>query len=366
MQGGGYGAQAPRGSVRHAYPLSVTSSGFLTAFALNMRTLPFAIVRFFMHLLHGIFGWTWVLASVALAVYVGSKVQPYLGIAAFVASVLLYALMWHGWFRYVLYGVKSAHVAVLTELITRGKLPSGSGSMLGYGRHVITERFGDVAQLYLFQMLVRLVVAEFTLGLTLLSGLMPFGIGFVARSGGRLVRASTRYLDEALFAYSLVRSSDPLWDASSEGLGYYFQNSKEMVKTSVWMVVLDILFRIVMWVVFGIAWSILLYGIALPILTAHAAGLQAWTGSDQPVNVVGLAVVAAAIGALIATGLTTSAIEQAFLRPIYLTMIITKFLNVIQSQPLDPSFEQHLGSRAGRLHSLAAQIDANRGLRTER
>ncbi|MGH7282291.1 MAG: hypothetical protein ACRELY_12245, partial [Polyangiaceae bacterium] len=299
-----------------------------------------------------------ILGSLGLAIFVGMKVQPYLGVAVFIAGVFLYSILWAWWFRYLLYGVKCAHVAVLTDLITRGKIGSGSESMLSYGRHVVSERVSDVAQLWVFQSMLRLVMIQFTLGIDFLSELMPFGIGFLARSGRRLLRASTQYLDEALFSYSLVRLSDPLWDACSEGLGYYFQNSKEILKTTVWMVFLNFLFRLALWLVFVVAWSLMLYGVALSILTAHAAAIQAWAGGDSPPDLPGLSVVCAAIAGLILTAITTSAINNSFLRPVSLTMIITKFLNVIQSQPLEPGFEQYVGSRGPRLQSLAAQIDA--------
>ena len=360
---GGYAPPARGGTVRHAYPLSITSASFFSAFALNMRTLPFAFVRFFLHFFHALFAWCLILGSIALAIFLGVKVQPYLGVGVFIAGFVLYAILWRSWFRYLLYGVQCAHVAVLTDLITRGKVGNGTESMLGYGRHVVSERVGDVAQLLVFQAMLRLVIAEFTLGLNFLSELMPFGIGFVARWSRRLIRESTRYLDETLFAYSLVRLGDPLWDACSEGLGYYFQNSKEILKTSTWIVFLNVVFRLGLWILFFIVWAFVLYGIALSILAGHATDIQAWAGTENPADVQGLSVVAGIVGSIIMTSITTGAVNHAFLRPVYLTMIVTKFLNVIQSQPLDPSFEQYFGSRGPRLRSLAAQIDANRSQR---
>ena len=55
---------------------------------------------------------------------------------------------WGTILRYVLHLLSCGHVAVLTELITRGQVGNGSESMLAYGRRVVTERFGQVNALF--------------------------------------------------------------------------------------------------------------------------------------------------------------------------------------------------------------------------
>ncbi len=358
----GYGVGG-RAGIRHAYPLSVTNPSFTSAFVLNLRTLPYAFVRFFLHATHAVVAVAFFGAAFVCAGVVGKTVHPFAGVAVLFIGVAIYGILWTWWFRYVLYAVKCGHIACLTDLVTRGKVGNGNEGMLSYGKHVVRERFPDVVQLFLLQGLIRGVVSEFNAAIGFLGDFLPFNIGVMFVFGRRLLRTGTRYLDESLFSYSLIRRSEPLWDACSEGLGYYFQNSKEILKTSIWMMVINSALRTLLSLVIAIGamWFLFLTmkGVAsdraveiLNVVTP-ATGL---TG-DAALDV--FAIGSALLGTLIFTMTSLYAVEHAFLHPIYLTMVMTKFLMVIQSQPLDPSFERYLGSsRAQKLRNFATQLRA--------
>jgi hypothetical protein len=355
----GYGGGAGVG-IRHAYPLAVTSASFTSAFVLNLRTLPYAFVRFFLHLAHAVVALLFFVALVVCAGVLAKATHPLAGVAAFVAGLVIYGILWAWWFRYVLYAVKCGHIACLTDLVTRGKVANGSDGMLTYGRHVVSERFPDVVQIFTLQALIRSVVAEFNWSIGFLGDFLPFNLGVILMFGRRLLTASTRYLDETLFSYSLIRRNEPLWDAVSEGLGYYFQNSKEILKTSLWMMFLNMVLRfLITWTV-GIASAWLLFHLFEGLADAHATEILnaiAPGGTDDgEMTLMILSGMAAIVGGLVFAMISLHTIEQSFLHPIYLTMVISKFLIVIQSQPLDPSFERFLGSaRAQSLRTFATQ-----------
>jgi len=73
-----------RAGIRHAYPLAVTSASFMTAFVLNLRTLPYAFVRFFLHAVHAIVALAFFAAAIVCAIALGKSVHPYAGVAVFV------------------------------------------------------------------------------------------------------------------------------------------------------------------------------------------------------------------------------------------------------------------------------------------
>ncbi|HEX7664688.1 MAG TPA: hypothetical protein VF407_09260, partial [Polyangiaceae bacterium] len=84
MQGYGGPQQRARdggGSIRHAYPLSSTSTGFFAALLLVLRTLPYAFVRFLAHVLHFVVALALIGGSCVLAAIVGSAVHPGAGVA---------------------------------------------------------------------------------------------------------------------------------------------------------------------------------------------------------------------------------------------------------------------------------------------
>jgi hypothetical protein len=355
----GYGGGASVG-IRHAYPLAVTSASFTSAFILNLRTLPYAFIRFFLHVVHAVVAVLFFVALAVCSAELGKFVHPVAGVGVFIAGSVIYGIVWAWWLRYLLYAVKCGHIACLTDLVTRGQVGNGNESMLTYGRHVVSDRFPDVVQVFALQALIRGVVHEFNWSIGFVGDFLPFNLGILLMFGRRLLTASTRFLDETLFSYSLIRRSEPLWDVCSEGLGYYFQNSKEILKTSIWMMFLNPALRfLIMWTI-GIATAWFSFHLFDGIAHAHANEiLNAVSpgGTDNgELTLAILSGMAAIVFALVFALFSLHTIEQAFLHPVYLTMVISKFLIVIQSQPLDPSFERFLGTtRAQALRTFATQ-----------
>ncbi|HEX7666661.1 MAG TPA: hypothetical protein VF407_19170, partial [Polyangiaceae bacterium] len=210
---------------------------------------------------------------------------------------------------------------------------------------------------------VRGIVHEFNSGLGFVSEIMPLDLGFVSAFAGRLLRAATRYLDETIFAYSLLRRNEPLWDVCSEGIGYYFQNTREILKTSVWTMLVSAVVTILSWIVFVAIWSVVLFPLVRTLTVSHLGSIyDPSAGSGAPGDPsTAVAVLGAIFGALILTAITVRLVSEAFLHPVYLTMVMTKYLVTIQMQPLDPSYQRFFGSaRAVSLRNVVSQIDATR------
>lgn len=323
-------ASHPEQAVRHSYPLAVSESGFGSSSVLLLKTLPYALARF----------------GVLLAVSVGTVLWYVLtfGGAAFIAErvpLLAYGWMLFGvgawgyayWFlvRYFLYLLKSGHIAVLTELITYGQIQNGQEGMFQYGKRVVKERFGEVNAMFALDAIVKAVVGVFNGTLNWVANLLPIpGLRSVTQLVSTVVRAATSYIDETLFSYSLARGDENKWRSAQDGLVYYAQNHEAILKTSIWIVLLD-------WALTGVLWFVCL----------GFAGALAWMLPPGGLGQFGVLLLAVLVGANL---------RSAFLKPLFLVMIMTKFHVSIQNQPINLEWDARLSSVSAKFRELKAQV----------
>ncbi len=138
----------PSHAVRHGYPLAVRDHGLGTAISLLMRSLPYALARFGILLGYAVACIIWIVVAFGGAAWLGTHIAGAFGFVWLVMCLVGVGWFWGTILRYVLHLLACGHVAVLTELITRGQVGNGSESMLAYGKRVVTERFGQVNALF--------------------------------------------------------------------------------------------------------------------------------------------------------------------------------------------------------------------------
>ena len=175
-----------------------------TALGLTLKTLPFALIRFAILAGSAIAG----LAISALALYLYTKWAKADSSAMGLLLVLCLVMgtSWHFILRYSLYLLKAGHVAVLTELITRGQVGDQGEGMLSYGKRQVTERFGQVNVSFAVDSAVRGVVRAFNRTLDFVASLLPIpGLDSAVSAVNAIVYASTTYMDETILSYSMVR-----------------------------------------------------------------------------------------------------------------------------------------------------------------
>ncbi len=319
----------PDAPVRHSYPLAIKEAGFGTALSLVMRTLPYAVVRFGILLAFAVVTIVWFGATFGGASWLGATIHPWIGVGWMVAGLGLYGYAW--WFvvRYALYLIQAGHVAVLTELITKGEIGNGSVGLFEYGKKVVTERFGQVNLLLALHLLIRGVVRAFNATLNVISHLLPIpGLSTVAGLVAAIVRAATSYIDQTIFSYNLARGDENAWRSSKDGLIYYCQNATEILKTAIWVVVIDKVLTVLIWVVM-LAPAFLLLGV-LP--SAIAPG--------------------GFIAGLIVAALLASTVRAAFLKPIFLVMVMTKFHVVVHGQAINAEWDERLALLTGKFRAI--------------
>jgi hypothetical protein len=316
----------PAAAVRHSYPLVIQDAGLGTAFGLLMRTLPFLLVRLGILVAFTVLGL--VVWAVALLGFWLFKRIPIVGLVWMLMVLGAAGWFWRAVLRYTLYMLKAAHIAVLTELLTKGEVGNGQQSMFAYAKGVVKERFGEINVLFALDILVAGVVGAFNRTLDWVSSLLPVpGLDSITGVVKAVLRASTTYIDETILSYNLARGDENVFRSSKDGLIYYAQNCKEVLKTGIFVVVLDKILTVVIWAV----------------MLAPAFGMAYFMPQTGPF---------AFFTVFIISILFAGNVRSAFLKPLFLTMVMIKFHTLVQNQPINETWDARLDSASDKFREL--------------
>ncbi|WP_156179856.1 hypothetical protein [Bradyrhizobium sp. LTSPM299] len=303
----------------HSYPLLVHDHGLATAFRLLVETLPYALARWGVLLAFAVACVVWIGIGVGGAVWLGAHVATMFGVCWLLGVLLAGGWIWGAILRYVLHMIACGHVAVLTELITRGRIGDGNEGQFAYGRRIVMARFGEVAALFGISVLVRSVLRAFHNGLDTLGEWLPTpGVSTIVGLVNTILSAATRYLDKVVLSYDLARGGDDPRRNVQDGLVYYCQNAKPILTTSIWMVVversLSILLCLLLLVPAGFLTMVLPeairdYGVLVTILVA---------------------------------ALLAMTLRSAFIQPLFLICIMIRFHALVHEQPINATWVGYL------------------------
>jgi hypothetical protein len=327
------GHSHPDRPVRHSYPLAIEDASLSTALGLLMKTMPYALARFGVLLTVSIATIVWYVVTFGGWGFLAAKVHPFAGYAWLFVGLGVFGYFWRTLVRYFLYMLKAGHIAVLTELMTKGEVGSDAEGMFAYGKKVVTERFGQMNAMFALDMLVHGVVRAFNRTLDWIASLLPIpGLQGVVGIVNAVVYSATTFVDETILSYSLARGDENVFRSSRDGLIYYAQNSKEVLKTGVWIVVLDKVATFFTWI------AMLLPAIVLTwILPASIKGVGgAFT--------------------LVMAALFAWNLRAAFLEPLFLIMIMVKFHVSVRDQPIHMEWDQRLSSVSDKFVELKKQV----------
>lgn len=316
----------PDQPVRHTYPLAITTDGFSTALSLCLKTSPYILLRLGILLLFALGTIIWFVICGGLAALFSGKNGEHAGggLLLFIFAIGVPAGIF-AWLRnYVLYVLKLGHVAVLTKLITDGNVPSGKGQ-IEYGKEIVATRLGEITTLFVLDALITGVVRAFNTTLEWLSNLIPIpGLNNIVQVINAIIRNATTFIDETIFSYNLARADENIWRSSADGLVYYGQNVKPVLKTAVWSLLIEYALIVVLFII---------------CLTPAA-----FIGYMLPSAVAGFAWVFAIIIA--------ASIRSAVLHPIFLTMVMLTFHLNARGQSIDKSVADKLSSVSGKFQEL--------------
>lgn len=316
-------------SVRHSYPLRIRDHGLGTAVALSIRSLPYALTRFAVEMGFTIAGIVWIVVAFGGAAWLGTHVAQAFGWVWLIVCVGGVGWFWATVLRYVMHLIDCGHVAVLTELVTRGEVGNGNELMFAYGRRIVLAKFGQVNALFALNMVIRGVLRSFHRTLDWIAEAIPLpGLEAISSILNIIMSAATRYLDKAIFSYELARNDDDPWRDAREGLVYYCQNAKPILKTAVWIVIQERVLSFLLWIALMIPAGIITT--MLPSSVREAGGL---------------------VTVVIAI-LLTIAVRAAFLKPIFMIMTLVRFHTLIENQAIDEAWDARLAQISGNFAQL--------------
>ncbi len=321
--------QPPPAVPAQTFPLATRDASFSNAAGLLIQSMPYALARFGVLLAASVVSLIWLVITLGGTAFLGNHVASVFGLVWLVGCLAVAGFVWGTLLRYVLHLIECGHVAVLTELITRGSLPSGGEPMFAYGKRIVTERFGQANVLFGLNMLVRGIVQAFHRTLDWIGDILPLpGLESLSRLINIVLRAATRYLDKVIFSYSLARPGIDAWQASREGLVYYCQNAKPVLKTALWSVVLEYVTSAVLWLLLLVPAGLITY--ALP------AASREWGG----------------IVTIVVALLLLGPLRAAFIKPVFLIMMMVRFHAAIEGQAVNPEWDARLAGISDKFRTL--------------
>jgi hypothetical protein len=321
--------QTPPPPVRHSYGLAVRDHGLLTAIGLLARSLPYAFARFGILLAYSVACIIWIVVAFGGAAWLGTHVAGAFGVIWFILCVVSIGWFWGTVLRYALHLLACGHVAVLTELITRGQVGNGSESMMSYGKRIVLARFGEVNILYGFNMLVRGILNSFHRTLDWIDQIFPIpGLESLSSLLNIILRSATRYLDKVILSYNLARNDGDPWTSAREGLVYYAQNAKPILITSVWIVILERILSFILWLFLLAPAGVIT--VMLPAGVRESGGL---------------------VTILIAI-LLAATIRSSFIKPLFLIMIMVRFHSLTENQPINQDWDARLANISEKFQTL--------------
>ncbi len=323
---------APPPRMPHSYTLAVRDASMTTAVGLVMRTLPYALMRFVVLLAVSIAVIVWLVVMIGGAAWLGEHIATVFGWVWAIGCLAVAGFVWSTLLRYLLHLIECGHVAVLTELITKGQLPNSGEGQFAYGKRVVLARIGQETLLYGLNALVRGIVQSLHNTLDWLAEMVPIpGLEGISRLVDIVLKGATRYLDKVIFSYSLARNDEDVWQASRDGLTYYAQNVRPILKTTIWSVILE---RVL---------TVLLF---LLLLAPAAAVTLALPPAVREIG--GVMTVLVAI-------LLAGPLRAAFVKPIFMTMMMVRFHAAIEGQPINPEWDARLSEISGQFRDLGAR-----------
>jgi len=310
----------PEQTIRHSYPLAVKGSGVANAVTLCLKTLPIMLLRFGILAGFTLAALIWFGVIMAIASMVPSAG---LGVVFFTAAIGVPFGLFRWLKSYILYMLEMAHIAVLTRLITQGDF-GVTESQLAYGKEAVQAHFGQANMLLVLQGLIQGVVNAFTRTLNFLTSFLPIpniqGPMDILR---KILNNATGYISDTMFSYNLARGDENPWRSSKDGLVYYAQNWKPILKTAVYALVVEYAIAGIVFLVFlGPAWGL---GALLP----RIGGWFVVFGFIMAMNV-----------------------RTALIRPVCLTMVMLTFHEAVQNQEINLTWDAKLSSATAKFQEL--------------
>lgn len=168
----------------------------------------------------------------------------------FIIALVAGGFGWQILREYVLYLLRAGHVALITELVTEGKLPEGQ-TQTAWAKERVMHYFKEVSVLALVDQLVKGTIGMLNRTLFNVMTILPIpAMEGLAKVAQRIVGFSLTYVDESILAYTFKTKNENVFDAAKSGIVVYAQSWKPILKTAVGLTVFSYAFTLVATAVF--------------------------------------------------------------------------------------------------------------------
>jgi len=309
-----------------------------TAVMLITRTLPYIGVNVAVYTTFFVVALLWfgIFAGLAFVTGVLLKIPVLPFILVFIGLALFGGLSkWAQ--RYLLYMVKGAHIAAMTELLKGGKLPDGMGQFK-YGQQIIKENFKDVSMLFALDTLVTgALKALQRKALRITSWLpLPGSARNLVNIITQILTRSLTYVDEAILSYAIYRGEKNVWNSARHGVLLYAQCYKPILITAAKTWVLGKVLGFVLFLVFLVP-----------------AGIIGATLGSTEVGTV-LTVLAVIIAAI-----ASWAIKATFFEPFAMAYTLTTYHYEIVGITPDPTWDARIRKISSKFTELIGKAEEN-------
>ena len=135
-----------------------------------------------------------------------------------------------------------------------------------------------------------------------------------------------------ILSYNLARNEQEPWRGAQEGIIYYCQNAQPILKTSVWIVILERVLSALVWIV----------------LLAPAAAITVML--PQSMREYG------GIATMLIAALLAATLRASFVKPLFLIMIMVRFHALIEHQAINEEWVGRLDQISDKFRSLGRGI----------
>ncbi|RAL20989.1 hypothetical protein DL240_15070 [Lujinxingia litoralis] len=239
--------------------------------------------------------------------------------------------------RYLLYMVKGAHIAAMTEVLLGRDVPRGAGQ-IQYARDIVTRYFKDVSVLFGLDALINGTVKAFTGTFVRIINFIPLPGDFqrLIRIVQQIINRSLSYVDEAILSYAIARREENVWNSARHGIVLYGQSYK------------PILFTTIKAYLIGKAFSLAFFAMVLVpgLLIATVVGKQA---IEMQSIITIIAFIIAAVGGRL--------LELAFYEPFALAYTMVTYHREIEGKQPDPEWDRKLQSASESFRKLIGKAE---------
>ncbi len=314
---------SPDQPVRHHYPLNIKNDSLGTAFGLCLKTSPYILMRLGILLGFTFLSLLWLALCGGIAALF-SKNGGSGGIILFLIGVGIPGGLFAFLRSYLLDILKAGHIAVLTRLMTEGKMPEGV-NQVEYGKNIVKAKFLQTNIMFVVNSMVNGVIQAFNRTLDWVAGLIPLpGLEGMMKVLNKIIDRSASYVDETIFSYNMARNDENIWRSSMDGLVYYAQNVKPILKTAVYSVILE---YVITFVIFLLC---LVPAYLVSLILPASVGSFAWI-----------------LGVILAMIVKTSV-----LHPLFLTMVSLTFHLQAHEQPINEQYASTLDSVSDKFREM--------------